>query len=66
MALSAIQKQKLEEIQAVLQQVEDLLVGPTDTGRNFLTVAGDVAGGWTVRAQVKDAVVKIAEVLAEG
>jgi len=66
MALSANQKKKLEEIQVVLKQVEDLLVGPTSTGRDSLTIAGDFAGGWVVRPAVKDAVVKIAEVLQEG
>lgn len=66
MALSTAQRTKLEEIQATLKQVEDLLVGPTNTGRDTLTIAGDFAGGWTVRPAVKNAVTLIAEVLQEG
>lgn len=68
MALSAAQKAKLQEIEVVLKQVQELIVPPSaeTQGRVSLTIAGDFAGGWTLRPGVKEAVVKIAEVINEG
>lgn len=65
MALSATQVQKLQAVKAAVQKVVDAMY-PESQGRDTLSIMKDFAGGWVMGPELKDALVKLDEVLNEG